>query len=620
MIEFSGASLRRGAKLLFEDATFQIHAGWRVGLTGRNGTGKSSLLAALRGTLATDCGDIRIAGNPSIAWVDQETPALPLSVLAFVCQGYAELTRLEAALETAQNEQDGVRIGHLHMQIQAIDGYAASARAARLLDGLGFAADEVTQPVASFSGGWRMRLNIARALMCRSELLLLDEPTNHLDLDALFWLQDWLRRYAGTLVLISHDRAFLDAVCTQILHIEQSGVRVYQGNYSQFERQRAERIQLEQIAYQKQQRQRAHLQAFVDRFRAKATKARQAQSRIKALQRMQLVAAAYADTPFDFAFATPQRLPSPMLRLEKAVLGYGQKAVVRGVNALIAPGARIGLLGPNGAGKSTLIRSIAGELPLLSGDQRKDPGVRIGYFAQHQLEQLDEQASPLLHLKRMDGQAREQSLRDFLGGFDFHGDHALAPVSSFSGGERARLALALIVYRAPSLLLLDEPTNHLDLDMRHALESALTLFSGAMILVSHDRHLLSACCDTFWLIDDGQCQVFEGDLDDYAASVSQTRSGPGDTARASQTTVTVPRGKQQKTLRDQLRKQETRMQGLQKKLSALDDALADPALYERDDAAEETAKLAGQQQALRAELEAVELQWMEVAERLETLN
>jgi ATP-binding cassette subfamily F protein 3 len=629
MISASNLTLRRGPRALIEDTSFTLHAGWHVGVVGRNGTGKSTLFAAILGELAPDRGDLGVPKGLAIASVAQETPALPDAAIEFTLDGDTELRDLERRLATAEAAHDAERIAAIHERLNNIGGYAARGRAAKLLHGLGFAPDVQERPVASFSGGWRMRLNLARALMCRSDLLLLDEPTNHLDLDAVIWLQSWLASYPGTLLLISHDREFLDAVTTHTLHIEQSHATLYTGNYSQFERQRAERLTLQAAAHARQQKEIAHLQSFINRFKAKATKATQAQSRVKQLERMQLVAAVHADSEFSFDFPTPERLPSPLIRFDDVAAGYDGKPILQKLRFLIAPGERIGLLGPNGAGKSTLIRTLAGELPALGGHALRDPYLKIGYFAQHQLEQLDPKASALLHLRRIDPAAKEQSLRDFLGGFNFRGDRALEAIAPFSGGEKARLALALVVYRRPNLLLLDEPTNHLDLDMRHALETALLDYPGAVIVVSHDRHLLSSCCDELWLVADGRCARFDGDLDDYARWLTARDSAGSDDSTADKKAGTRASDKDQRRdaaeqrarlrpLRDAMKKIETQMEKLQKELSAIEAKLADPALYQGSQ--DEVRKLSQQQGELKKKLGSIEEEWLNTADRLAALG
>ncbi|MEQ1440606.1 ATP-binding cassette domain-containing protein [Fontimonas sp. SYSU GA230001] len=624
MISLNHATLRRGARTLLEDASFTLSAGWHVGVVGRNGTGKTSLFAALLGELQPDRGEISVPRQLTIASVAQETPALPDAAIEYVLDGDAELRELERKLVLAESEHDALTIGALHERLNAIGGYAARARAGRLLHGLGFSAEQQEHPVANFSGGWRMRLNLARALMCRSDLLLLDEPTNHLDLDTVIWLQSWLASYPGTLLVISHDREFLDAVTDHTLHLEHNRATLYTGNYSQFEVQRAEQLRLQAAAYAQQQARIAHLESFIRRFKAKASKARQAQSRVKALERMELVAPAHWDSEFSFEFPAPDKLPSPLLRFDKVAAGYPQRTVLNNLKLQIAPGERIGLLGANGAGKSTLVRTLAGELPALSGQVVRAPDLRIGYFAQHQLEQLDGQASPLLHLRRISPQATEQQLRDFLGGFNFRGDRAYEAVAPFSGGEKARLALAMVVWQRPNLLLLDEPTNHLDLDMRHALETALAEYAGAVVLVSHDRHLLNATCEEFWLVSSGSCETFDGTLDDYARWLASRDAGATSAPKPLEGTKEARRSAAEqrervRPLREAVKKLDAQMARLQHRLAQIDAKLADPALYERTDGAE-VRRLNREQSELRVQLGAVEEQWLAAAGERACLN
>ncbi len=515
MIQFKNLLLLRGVKVLLEAASFQLHPRHKVGLIGANGAGKSSLFALLRGELHPEKGDLEMPPNWVIAHVAQETPSLNLPALQFTLEGDAELTEIEAALIQAETQHEGEKIAELHHRLSDIEGYSAKARASALLDGLGFSQLDLVRPVSDFSGGWRVRLNLARALMCRSDLLLLDEPTNHLDLDAVIWLEGWLRDYRGTLLLISHDRDFLDNVIDNVLHIEQQRITLYRGGYSDFERQRGEKLALQQAMYEKQQRKVAHLHSYIDRFRVQATKARQAQSRIKALERMEMISAAHVDSQFSFEFRAPMSAPDPLLVLDDINAGYSDKRILNDVVLTIRPGERIGLLGKNGAGKSTLIKLLASELKPLSGKRVEGKDLRIGYFAQHQLEQLRPNESPLQHMLRLDPTTREQEHLNFLGGFDFKGDMARSSIENFSGGEKSRLALALLIWTRPNLLLLDEPTNHLDLEMRHALTLALQDYEGGVILVSHDRALLRATCDKFVLVAYGKAEAFDGDLEDY---------------------------------------------------------------------------------------------------------
>ena len=518
MLKLTEITLQRGVKVLLSSASLTVFPGHKVGLIGANGSGKSSLMALLRGELHQDAGNVEIPPGWVVAHVAQETPALGESAHDFVLGGDQELQQIQEQLREAEILDQGNLLGELHAQLAAIDGYSASARVGRLLNGLGFSTEDLQRPVSSFSGGWRMRLNLARALMCRSDLLLLDEPTNHLDLETVVWLEAWLRSYRGTALVISHDRDFLDATVSHIVHVHERSLILYSGSYSDFERQRAERMAQQQALFDKQQREVAHLQTYIDRFRAQATKARQAQSRIKALERMELVVAARVDSPFTFEFREPLGSPNPLLTLDHAAFGYGGQAIVSGIKLSLQQGDRIGLLGVNGAGKSTLIKGLAGSLAPLAGERHEARGLRVGYFAQHQLENLDLAASPLLHLQRLDKTTPEQRLRDFLGGFNFRGEMATCAVAPFSGGEKARLALAMLIWQRPNLLLLDEPTNHLDLDMREALTMALQGFQGAMLVVSHDRHLLRATTDLFWSVGQGAVTVFDGDLDTYTAN------------------------------------------------------------------------------------------------------
>ncbi|EMR12183.1 glutathione-regulated potassium-efflux system ATP-binding protein [Methylophaga lonarensis MPL] len=624
MINFNQLSLRRGPRLLFEAANLLIHPGQRIGLTGANGVGKSSLFAMLRGELHADTGDVSLPPEWTIAHVAQETPGVDTTALDYVLEGDQELTQLLRALAEAEQQGDGHRQSQLHDALTLIDGYTAKSRAGKLLHGLGFSSAQETQPVKAFSGGWRMRLNLAQALMCRSDLLLLDEPTNHLDLEAVYWLEEWLRSYPGTLMVISHDRDFLDRVVTHIAHIEQQRIKLYSGNYSDFEIARAEHLANQQAAHQKQQREIAHIRSFVTRFKAKATKARQAQSRIKALERMELIAPAHVDSPFHFEFLPPSRLTNPLITLEKASVGY-QTPLLENLNLNLAPGDRIGLLGPNGAGKSTLIKLIAGELPALSGKRKEARDIRIGYFAQHQLEQLSSEDSALKHLQRLDPKATEQALRNFLGGFGFDGDDALNPVAPFSGGEKARLVLAILVYQRPALLLLDEPTNHLDLEMRLALTLALQDFEGALVVVSHDRHLLRTVTDDLWLVSDGKASPFDGDLEDYRQwrlSKDKKDNQPSNGAAAASNNKKLDRqaaaAQRQKLqpLRKQVASAEQQLEKLHQALSKLELELAEPELYQ-DAGKDQLKQLIKQQAELKQQLAEVEHSWLEASEALE---
>ncbi|WP_256677054.1 ABC-F family ATP-binding cassette domain-containing protein, partial [Pseudomonas sp. PICF6] len=544
MIRLQNLTLQRGPQRLLEDAELTLHAGHKAGLIGANGAGKSSLFALLRGELHPDSGDCLLPADWRIAHMRQEVDTLERLAVDYVLDGDLRLRQVQRDLAAAEAAHDGAAQARLHAELDSADGYTADARARKLLAGLGFTNEQMDRQVGDFSGGWRMRLNLAQALMCPSDLLLLDEPTNHLDLDAIIWLEDWLKSYPGTLLLISHDRDFLDAVVDHVAHVDQRKLTLYRGGYSAFERARAERLAQQQQAYEKQQAQRAHMESYIARFKAQATKARQAQSRIKALERMEELSAAHVDSPFDFVFRESTKISSPLIDLSDARLGYGDKTVLEKVKLQLTPGARIGLLGPNGAGKSTLIKNLSGELEPLAGRLTRGENTVVGYFAQHQLDSLDAKASPLLHLQRLAPNEREQTLRDFLGGFDFRGARIDEPVLNFSGGEKARLALALIAWGRPNLLLLDEPTNHLDLEMRLALTMALQEFSGAVLVVSHDRHLLKSTTDNFFLVADGKVEEFDGDLEDYArwlvdyrqrnAPVSTTPANPDKTDKKAQ--------------------------------------------------------------------------------------
>lgn len=629
MITITQAQLIRGTKTLLDETSLTIYPGHKVGLVGANGTGKSSLLALILGDLSLDKGEINVPNGWQISTVAQETPALEVSALEYVIDGDREYRQLERQLYQAQLDDDGHAIALLHGKIDAIGGYAIQSRAASLLAGLGFSESEQQNPVKSFSGGWRMRLNLAQALLCRSELLLLDEPTNHLDLDTMYWLEGWIKSYQGTLILISHDRDFIDAIVDEIVHVEHHKLNYYKGNYSAFERIRAERMAQQQVAYERQQKERSHMQSFVDRFRYKASKAKQAQSRLKALERMTELLPSKADSPFYMEFRAPEALPNPLVKMEQVSVGYGDKPILKHVHLNLVPGARIGLLGRNGAGKSTLIKLLSEQLKPMSGIYETNPGLNIGYFAQHQIEFLRLDDSPLQHLSRLSPNHREQELRDFLGGFGFNGDMALAPVRPFSGGEKARLVLALLVWQRPNLLLLDEPTNHLDLEMRHALTMALQSFEGAMIIVSHDRHLLRLSCSDYYLVDQGEVRSFDGDLDDYHqwlldAAKSDNRSETSLEASPAQDK------KLQKRLEAELRqkisplkkiqtKLEKNQQQYTERLSELENQLADTSLYDTDNKAKLT-RVLHERTKLTQALEESEMEWLELQEEIEAVE
>jgi ATP-binding cassette subfamily F protein 3 len=668
MIAFRDFALRRGGRLLLEGVDAVLHEGWKIGIAGRNGSGKSSLFAAILGGVEADAGALDVPNGLRIGSVAQETPALPDPAIDYVLGGDVELAAALADESRAQACGDHAGVADAHHRIDALGGYDGRARAGKLLHGLGFKAADHERPVAAFSGGWRGRLNLARALMAPSDLLLLDEPTNHLDLDAVIWLEQWLRRYPCTLMVISHDREFLDGTVDHVLHLEQGRARLYTGNYSDFERQRAERLHQQQAAYVKEQAERAHLQSFIDRFRAQATKARQAQARVKRLEKLAGTEAVRIERAFSFAFPAPERVPQSMLQLKHVDAGYAGSARTAGaaeaattsadnvspgqepspgfartltptplpggeglkiladVRFSVQAGDRIGLLGPNGAGKSTLVKTLVGELPLLAGERTAHKDLVIGYFAQHTVESLRAGETPFDHLRELAPDAPAQSLRDWLGQWHFAGDRAFEPVDGFSGGERARLALALIAWRKPNLLVLDEPTNHLDLDMREALADALNDYPGALVLVAHDRHLLGLVCDTFWRVADGHVDAFDGDLDDYARWLRGRDSEPSarNDSAAGASSVANPRERRReaaaerqrsRALRKRIERIEVRMAAIDTELSALAEQLGDPAIYEGPTAA--LADIGRKQNALRDEKAALESEWLQLFEEAE---
>ena len=638
MIVFSSLQIRRGVRVLLDNATATINPGQKVGLVGKNGCGKSTLLALLKGELQAEAGSATFPSTWSLAWVNQETPALDVPAVEYVIDGDREYRLLEKKLHEATEQNDGHGIATVHGKLDAIDAWTIRSRASSLLHGLGFSQAQLLSPVKSFSGGWRMRLNLAQALLCRSDLLLLDEPTNHLDLDAVIWLEKWLKSYTGTLILISHDRDFLDPIIDKVLHIEQESLFEYTGNYSSFERQRATKLSQQQALYESQQVKAAHLQSYIDRFRAQATKAKQAQSRIKMLERMEMVAPAHVDNPFHFSFRKPESLPNPLLKMEKVSAGYGEKTILDSIKLNLVPGSRIGLLGRNGAGKSTLIKLLAGDLQPLHGEVALAKGIKLGYFAQHQLEYLHPEESPLQHLARIAPQETEQQLRDYLGGFGFQGDQVTDPSGRFSGGEKARLVLALVVWQRPNLLLLDEPTNHLDLDMRQALTEALMDFEGALVVVSHDRHLLRSTTDEFYLVHGGKVEQFDGDLEDYQQwlaeqnkiDLQQAREQQDKDRPASGSTVTAQDRKDQKRreaefrqvtqpIRKKITELEKKMEKHSTILSELEVKLSEASLYEQNNKAQLTECLKKQTEH-KAALEDVEMAWMELQEQLETMT
>jgi ATP-binding cassette, subfamily F, member 3 len=639
VIRISNLTLARGTRRLLEGASLTVHPGQKVGVIGANGSGKTSLFALLRGELVADGGDAAMPAAWVVAHVAQEAAPTSIPTIEYVLDGDIELRTIERdiAVATAEHAADphasGERLAELHHRFEVAGGYTARSRAATLLSGLGFPTARHNDPVSSFSGGWRMRLNLAQALMTRSDLLLLDEPTNHLDLDAVLWLEDWLERYPGTLLLITHDRDFLDAVVTRIVHLDVGKLNAYGGNYSAFEREHAQALALQQASYAKQQKQIAHLRSYIDRFRAKATKAKQAQSRIKTLERMELIAAAHVDSPFTFELRATKIDARQLMRLEHVALGYGDRRILADVDWPLLAGERVGLLGPNGAGKSTLLRAIAGELAPLSGERLTAQGLRIGYFAQHQVEQLRLQETALWHFQNLEPRTREQELRDYLGGFDFRGDRVLAPVAEFSGGEKARLTLALLARQRPNLLLLDEPTNHLDIEMREALTEALQDYEGALVVVAHDRHLLRATADELWLVDDGAVRRFDGDLDDYRdwvlsartkeAPVEPTAAAPVSGDRRVQKRAAAQERQRlselRKPIQQQLNRIEQELDTLATEKRELDAWLAAPDAY-LDDSKERLKEVLARHGDLGWQLARVEAKWLELHDALERIG
>ncbi|ROV57388.1 ATP-binding cassette domain-containing protein [Neisseria chenwenguii] len=627
MIELKNLTLQRGLKVLLDKASTVINPGWRVGLIGKNGTGKSSLFALLKGGISADGGDVLIPKHWKLAAVAQETPALDVSALDYVLQGDADLQHFQTALAQAEAQNDGMKQAEYHAKLEEIDAYTAPARAAKLLSGLGFYQEEHAKPVKAFSGGWRMRLNLAQALMCRADLLLLDEPTNHLDLETVLWLENHLAGLPCTQIIISHDRDFLNAATTQTLELSGQKLTQYSGNYDFYQTERARRLAQQQAAYTKQQNQIKHLQSFIDRFKAKATKATQAQSRIKALAKLERIAPAHLDSEFAFEFEQPAHLPNPLLKLDKADLGYGKTVVLHDLSLSLESGARYGLLGVNGSGKSTFIKALAGELDLLSGQIVRSDKLNIGYFAQHQLDTLRDDQSPIRHIQQLSPEVREQEIRNFLGGFNFVGDAALQKIAPFSGGEKARLALAMIVWQKPNLLLLDEPTNHLDLDMRHALTLALQSFQGALIVVSHDRSLLEATTDSFLLIDKGRLKTFDGDLEDYrryrlaqenaaAAPAASAQSQSRKDTKRIEAQIRQEKAKRGKSLQQNIDRAEKEIARLSEVQTACEAFLAQEDAYSDENKAKLQEILARLTET-KVKLQQLEENWLEWQEELE---
>ena len=630
MIEIKNLTLQRGSKILLDNATATINPRQRVGLIGKNGTGKSSLFALIKGEIGQDKGDLLLPKTWKLAAVAQDTPALDTAALDYVLQGDAELQHFQAALAAAEAADDGMKQAELHAKLDEIDAYSAPARAAKLLSGLGFAQDEHAKPVKAFSGGWRMRLNLAQALMCRADLLLLDEPTNHLDLETVLWLENHLASLPCTQIIISHDRDFLNATTTQTLELAQQKLTLYGGGYDFYLKERAQRLANQQAAFAKQQAKIQHLQSFINRFKAKATKATQAQSRIKALEKMEKIAPAQLDNEFLFEFAAPEHLPNPLLKMEHADLGYGAETILQNINLSLENGARFGLLGVNGSGKSTFIKALSGSLKPQNGQIIRSDKLNIGYFAQHQLDTLRNDQSPVWHIQKLSPEAKEQEIRNFLGGFLFAGDMATAPIAPFSGGEKARLALAMLVWQKPNLLLLDEPTNHLDLDMRHALTLALQSFEGALILVSHDRSLIEATTDQFLLIDKGSLKTFDGDLNDYRAwrlaqenaAAAPTQSGQSqnrkDTKRQ-EAQMRQERTRRTKPVQQKIAQAEKEIAALTAAQQQGEAILSQESIYQPENKAKLQETLAKTNE-IKVKLTKLEEEWLQWQEDLETIN
>ncbi|MEZ8371749.1 ABC transporter ATP-binding protein [Vibrio splendidus] len=634
MITFSDIQLLRGGKPLLDQASATFHPGDKIGLVGKNGCGKSTLFALIKDELSIDAGSFSKPAHWEMAWVAQETPALERTAIEYVIDGDREYRGLEDQLEKAEQADNGTLVAEIHGKIETIGGYSIKARAAELLDGLGFRQEQMTWNLTQFSGGWRMRLNLAQALLCRSDLLLLDEPTNHLDLDAVMWLERWLQNYPGTLVLISHDRDFLDPIVNRIVHVENQQLNEYTGNYSSFETQRAQKLILQQAMFQKQQKQMSHMQSYIDRFRYKASKARQAQSRIKALEKMEQVLPAQFDNPFSFEFREPDALPNPIMMMDEVSAGYDDNLILEKIRLNLVPGSRIGLLGRNGAGKSTLIKLLSGELKQQGGELSYSQGVKMGYFAQHQLETLHPEETPLQHMMQIAPKHTEQQLRDYLGSFGFQGEKALDKVAPFSGGEKARLVLALLVWQKPNLLLLDEPTNHLDLDMRQALTFALQTFEGAMVIVSHDRYLLRATTDDLYLVHDRQVAPFDGDLSDYykwlteqqkverkeAQALAPAKDGANSAAaKKEQKRKEAEFRKLTAPLRKKLTQFEKQMDKFTLSLEEAEQELSDTSLYKAENKAKLN-KVLALQASSKSQLEEVEMDWMSTQEELEQME
>ena len=621
MLSFNNLELVLGGKTLFDDVSLTIHHHQKVGLVGANGTGKTSLFKIIKKEIEVDQSTVSFPSDLRISYLAQEVKGTDEIALDYVLSGDSNLIDIQKKIEKAEIDENYEILGELYEVYSSLDGYSAKSKAEQLMVGLGFKSDDFDKPLKDFSGGWRVRLNLAKTLMQPSDLMLLDEPTNHLDLDAILWLSNWIKSFKGAMILISHDRDFLDDCVSYVAHLHQQSIELYSGNYSQFEILRAAKMAEIQSNFIKQQKEVAHMQSFINRFKAKATKARQAQSRVKALEKMELIAPAHIDSPFNFTISETDKISNPLVTLNRAGLGYSEP-ILSNVGFTICPGDRIGLLGPNGAGKSTLIKSIVGTLPILDGDRETGTNIKVGYFSQHQVDDLDLSISAFVHIQRLDETKTEKQIRTYLGGFAFKGDKVKDPIRLFSGGEKARLAFAIISYQKPNILLMDEPTNHLDMEMRHALTVAIQTFKGAILLISHDRHLLNSSVDTFYLIDNGALEIFDGDLDDYKNYILDIKSSDNKQSKKKKSVkdgLKEDNSEKIKTLNSSISKLDKRLFRLNTKLTEANNKLADPQLYS-DDSSEDLQDLIRNQLELTNEVEAAEKEWMDKAAELDILK
>ncbi|MDB2482403.1 ATP-binding cassette domain-containing protein [Gammaproteobacteria bacterium] len=621
MLSFNNLELVLGGKTLFDDVSLTIHHHQKVGLVGANGTGKTSLFKIIKKEIEVDQSTVSFPSDLRISYLAQEVKGTDEIALDYVLSGDSNLIDIQKKIEKAEIDENYEILGELYEVYSSLDGYSAKSKAEQLMVGLGFKSDDFDKPLKDFSGGWRVRLNLAKTLMQPSDLMLLDEPTNHLDLDAILWLSNWIKSFKGAMILISHDRDFLDDCVSYVAHLYQQSIELYSGNYSQFEILRAAKMAEIQSNFIKQQKEVAHMQSFINRFKAKATKARQAQSRVKALEKMELIAPAHIDSPFNFTISETDKISNPLVTLNRAGLGYSEP-ILSNVGFTICPGDRIGLLGPNGAGKSTLIKSIVGTLPILDGDRETGTNIKVGYFSQHQVDDLDLSISAFVHIQRLDETKTEKQIRTYLGGFAFKGDKVKDPIRLFSGGEKARLAFAIISYQKPNILLMDEPTNHLDMEMRHALTVAIQTFKGAILLISHDRHLLNSSVDTFYLIDNGALEIFDGDLDDYKNYILDIKSSDNKQSKKKKSVkdgLKEDNSEKIKTLNSSISKLDKRLFRLNTKLTEANNKLADPQLYS-DDSSEDLQDLIRNQLELTNEVEAAEKEWMDKAAELDILK